>query len=97
MQLTAPGWEKVLGEALRRAPADEAARLAWPLVCGGKVAQRTRPLAFAGGVLRVGVPDQTWRAQLAELEHRYLNEFARVLGNETVEQIEFVVAVREQR
>ena len=82
-----------MGQVLRRAPASEAARLAWPLVCGGTVAKRTRPLAFMGGVLRVGVPDQTWRAQLTELEHRYIQEFARVLGNPTVEQIEFVVAV----
>jgi hypothetical protein len=91
MQPAATGWAKVMREALRRAPAEEAVRLAWPIICGAKVAARTRPLVFVGGLLQVEVPDHAWRHQLQELEHRYLSEFAQLLGSGTVECIEFVL------
>ena len=90
MQPAGSALPEVLGELLRAVPSDEAVRLAWPLVCGAKVAARTLPLEFSGGVLRVGVPDRAWCGQLAELELRYRQEFARLLGSEIVRQIVFV-------
>jgi predicted nucleic acid-binding Zn ribbon protein len=81
----------VLGELLRRAPAQEAVRLAWPLVCGPKVAARTRTLDLATGVLRVEVPDKSWAGQLLLLEQTYTREFARLLGSDLVRSIKFVL------
>lgn len=91
MQRAGTGLTKIMGEVLRRAPKHEAPLLAWPLVCGTKVAGRTRPVSFSGGVLVVEVPDKTWRAELSELAPHYVQEFAKVLGSSAVEAIEFVV------
>jgi ribosomal 50S subunit-associated protein YjgA (DUF615 family) len=81
---------KIMRELVRRAPAQDAPVMAWPAVCGQAVAARTRALQFAGGRLRVEVPDAVWRAQLAELESRYRGQFKLLLGREQVRQIEFV-------
>jgi predicted nucleic acid-binding Zn ribbon protein len=91
MQSAGSALSEVLAELLRVAPTEEAIRLAWPVVCGSKVAARTLPVEFAGGVLRVQVPDRAWCAQLSDLEQRYRQEFARLLGSDTVRQIEFSV------
>ena len=91
MQRAGTGLTKIMGELLRRAPKHEAPPLAWPLVCGTKVAGRTRPVSFSRGVLVVEVPDKTWRTELTGLAPHYVQEFAKVLGTGVVETIEFVV------
>ncbi len=91
MEHAATELTKIMGELVRQAPPEEAPLLAWPVVCGGMVAGRTRALSFRAGVLRVEVPDATWRTQLAELEPQYRSQCARLLGRDAVERIEFVL------
>jgi Dna[CI] antecedent, DciA len=82
--------ESVISKALRHAPAQESALLAWPVACGSAVADRTRATSFANGILRVEVTDKGWQRELTALAPRYvaaINRYAAV----RVERIEFVV------
>jgi Dna[CI] antecedent, DciA len=84
------GLENIIVKALHRAPADENPLLAWPVACGSAVAERTRALGFADGILRVEVADAGWRRELADLAPRYLalvNKYSAI----SVKRIEFVV------
>jgi len=84
------GLENIIVKALHRAPADESPLLAWPVACGSAVAERTRALGFADGILRVEVADAGWRRELADLAPRYLalvNKYSAI----SVKRIEFVV------
>ena len=58
------GLEKIVAQSSAGAAA-EAPLMAWPLVCGSAVAERTRALSFADGVLRVEVADAGWKSELA--------------------------------
>ncbi len=90
MQLASSGFEKIIVGSLRRVPPEEAPLLAWPLVCGSAVADRTRALGFADRVLNVEVPDFGWRRELQALAPQYvamLNRYA----SQKVERVEFVV------
>jgi hypothetical protein len=84
------GLEKIVASSLRRVPQDEAPLLAWPLVCGSVVAERTRAFEFAEKVLRVEVPDAGWRREMQSLAPRYLAALNRYSGQK-VERIEFVI------
>jgi predicted nucleic acid-binding Zn ribbon protein len=64
--------------------------LAWPVVCGSSVAERTRALSFADGILHVEVADARWRWELAHLAPRYLALVNKYSGC-SVKRIEFVV------
>ena len=64
--------------------------MAWPVVCGSAVAERTRAVSFADGVLRVAVPDAGWKSELQGLAPRYLAAINRYTI-EPVRKIEFVV------
>lgn len=93
MESAREGLHKIVADAIRRAPADEAPLLGWPLACGAAVAARTRALEYADGVLRVQVPDAMWRNELLALVPRYLatlNQFAKV------KRIEFVIPNRSR-
>jgi hypothetical protein len=84
------GLETIIARALHRAPPEESALLAWPIVCGSAVADRTRALSFSDGILRVEVGDAGWRRELANLAPRYvalINKYAAT----SVKRIEFVV------
>jgi hypothetical protein len=84
------GLEKLVANSLREAV--DTALLAWPLACGSTVAERTRALDFADGVLRVEVADLGWKSELQALAPRYLaviNRYTR----ERVRRIEFVVVL----
>jgi hypothetical protein len=81
--------EGVVAGSMRRVPRNEAPVLAWPLVCGSAVAERTRAVTFATGILRVEVADTGWKRELQALAPRYvamINRYAR-----QVSRIEFVV------
>lgn len=82
---------RIFTEALKNASAEQAPLLAWPLVCGPGVANRTRPMDFVGGVLRIQVPDKEWQAQLESLTNDYLRAFGTLVEKKKVERIEFVV------
>jgi hypothetical protein len=84
------GLEKIVLGSLRRVPQGEAPLLAWPLVCGSVVADRTRALEFVGAVLRVEVPDAGWKREMQNLAPRYLATLNRYSGQK-VERIEFVI------
>ena len=90
MEQAGAGLEKIVMGSLRRVPQGEAPLLAWPLVCGSAVAERTRALEFVGAVLRVEVPDAGWRRELQGLAPRYLAQINRYAGQK-VERIEFVI------
>jgi predicted nucleic acid-binding Zn ribbon protein len=94
LQPAASGLQKVVTDCLRRTAPGDAAVMAWPLVCGSVMAERSRALAFADGVLRVEVAHAGWKQQLQELAPRYLAILNRYVGNR-VERLEFVVAGRQ--
>jgi Dna[CI] antecedent DciA-like protein len=89
MEPARAGFHKIVADILRRAPAEDAAGIAWGLVCGQTVADKTEVLEFREGVLRVRVPDEAWRANLAGFVPRYL-ELLNTMLSKNVEQIEFV-------
>ena len=82
--------EKIVARSLRQAPPAQAPLMAWPVVCGSAVAERTRALSFLDGVLRVAVGDQGWKTELQSLAPRYLASINRYTV-EAVRKIEFVV------
>ena len=87
--------EKIVGKSLHAAPQANAPVLAWPVVCGSAVAERTRALDFSKGVLTVEVPDAGWRAELQRLTPQYLAVINRYAAR-SVNRIEFVVRGRMQ-
>jgi predicted nucleic acid-binding Zn ribbon protein len=91
MQPIGNGLESVVSRSLRKAPPGEGPMLAWPLACGGAVAQRTRPIEFRDGILQVMVPDAGWRRELLALAPRYVAQINKFCA-EDVTRIEFVVA-----
>ncbi len=90
MEQAGAGLEKIVVNSLRHVPQGEAPLLAWPLVCGSVVAERTRALDFADAVLRVDVPDAGWKRELQSLAPRYVAALNRYAG-QRVERIEFVI------
>ena len=90
MEQAGGGLEKIVLSSLRRVPQGQAPLLAWPLVCGSVVAERTRALEFADAVLRVEVPDAGWKREMQSLAPRYLATLNRYAG-QTVQRIEFVI------
>ena len=83
--------EKIVVQSLRQAPPAQAPLMAWPVVCGSAVAERTRALNFQDGVLQVEVADLGWRSELQGLAPRYLATINRYT-TQVVRRIEFVVA-----
>ncbi len=83
---------KIMSEALRNAPADQAPMLAWPSVCGASVAKKTKALDFTRGVLRVQVPDKAWGTELEALSDDYVRAINELVTKK-VSRIEFVVPV----
>ncbi len=94
MEQAGSGLEKIVAQSLRQAPPAEAPLMAWPIVCGSSVAERTRALSFADGVLRVEVEGQRWKAELQHLAPRYLALINRYTA-QAVRKIEFVAAHSE--
>jgi predicted nucleic acid-binding Zn ribbon protein len=88
------GYHRIVADILKRAPAEDAARIAWQLVAGAQVAQRTTALGMQDGVLRVRVPDATWLSQLRDFVPQYLAALSSMLGNK-VQRIEFVLAEKK--
>jgi len=84
------GLEKIVVDSLRRVQPADAPMLAWPVVCGSVVAERTRALEFADSVLRVEVPDAGWKREMQGLAPRYVAQLNRYAGQK-VERIEFVI------
>jgi len=96
LQQAGAGLDKIVAQSLRQAPPAEAPLLAWPVVCGSAVAERTRAVGFRDGVLSVEVADARWKSELQALAPRYL---AMINGYtpEAVHKIEFVAVRTESR
>jgi len=88
--------KKIFSENVCRKAGDEAPLLAWPVVCGATVAEKTRALSFVDGVLVVAVPDAMWRNQLQQMYQQYLAGLSKVSGQQ-VQNISFVVAPHATR
>jgi hypothetical protein len=84
------GLEKLVAGSLRRTPQNETPLLAWPLVCGSAVAERTRALLFANSVLSVAVPDAGWKQEMQNLAPRYIAVINRY-ALQPVHRIDFVI------
>lgn len=82
--------ERIVARSLRQAPPAQAPLMAWPVVCGSAVAERTRALSFVDGVLRVAVAEGGWKSELQSLAPRYLALINRYTM-EAVRKIEFVI------
>src|SRR5215467_1567608 len=85
MEHVRSGLRRIMTDFLKTQPPEEAAVLAWPVVCGAEVASRTRAISFAEGRLTIEVPDASWRNELSALIPRYLsglNELAPALVKE---------------
>ena len=61
----------------------------WPLVVGGPVADRTRPMAFWKGTLTLEVNCPTWNLQLHKVMKEIRAAVNSFLGRQTVERIRF--------
>jgi hypothetical protein len=96
MQQAGDGLEKIVAASLRRAAPGEGPILAWPITCGSSVAERTRPLDFADGILRVEVADYGWQKELRALASQYLAVINRYVS-EPVHRIEFVITGSEKQ
>src|ERR1700693_6432941 len=96
MEHAAAGLKKIVTNALRRVPAKEAPLLAWPLACGHAAGERTRAMDFVQGILRVEVPDASWRAELKALAPQYVAVINRYVS-ESVQRISFVLAGKAVR
>ena len=90
MEQAGAGLEKIVADSLRLMPAAEAPLMAWPVVCGSAVAERSRAVSFFGGVLRIEVADAGWKRELQALAPRYLATINRYV-REGVQRLEFVV------
>lgn len=86
--------EKIVARSLRQVPPAQAPLMAWPVVCGSAVAERTRALSFVDGILRIAVADLGWKSELQRLAPRYLASINRYTA-EAVRRIDFVIAQPE--
>ena len=85
------GLRHIMSDFLKTQPPDEAAVLAWPVVCGAEVASRTKAVSFADGRLTVEVPDANWRNQLAAFTPRYITGLNELMGD-LVKEVKFQIA-----
>jgi len=70
-------------------------RVAWPAVVGSELARRTEVVAFDAGVLRVSVPDETWRRGLARMRRDLIGRLRGLAGDAAPRSLGFVVEPRE--
>jgi hypothetical protein len=90
LEQASTGLEKIVVNSLRRVPQNDVPLLAWPLVCGSAVAERTRALEFSNSTLRVEVPDAGWKREMQGLAPRYVAALNRYTVPK-VERIDFVI------
>ena len=96
MQPASSTLKKIFADTLRREGGEDAPLLAWPLVCGSKVAEKTSATGYADGVLTVEVPDATWQQQLHGLNRQYLAALKQISA-QPVNAIKFVVRNQTER
>lgn len=82
--------QRIMADALRKMPPEEAVLSAWPMVCGEAVARNARALSFREGLLTLEAADKGWRTQLQEMKMQYCSAVTKLSGH-AVEQIEIVL------
>ena len=65
-------------------------RAAWPAAVGPELARRTEVVALDSGVLRVRVPDATWRKGLFRMRGDILGRLRRIAGRVAPRSLGFV-------
>ncbi len=70
----------VLGRSLASMPTEDRIAAAWPVACGQRLAERTRILSFADGVLSVEVADTAWLKQMRSLSEKLKAELRSIAG-----------------
>jgi len=90
MQHAKTDLRKISYSLVQTASGSDAVALAWSLVSGAHVANRTRVLGLRLGVLRVEVPGADWHSQLDELAPQYLSAINHVVAGK-INRIEFVL------
>jgi hypothetical protein len=65
-------------------------RAAWPASVGPELARRTEVLAFDAGVLRIRVPDVTWRRGLLRMRADILARLREIAGSAAPRSLGFV-------
>lgn len=94
MDLARNTLQKIVADALNRLPAEQVPLAAWEFAAGKAVAEKTRALRFADGVLTVEVPDATWRGQLQSMAPHFLSMLNQYSG-QRIERLELVVSGRK--
>jgi len=84
--------EKIVAEQLRCAPVNEQPLLAWAVVCGKAVADKTASQSFTDGELQVTVPDRGWQKELGSFVPQYIAGINRIIGRNDVQRITFITA-----
>jgi predicted nucleic acid-binding Zn ribbon protein len=87
-----PTLEKIVAQQLRRAPANEQPLLAWAVVSGKAVAEKTSAQSFDNGELIVIVPGRGWQKELGSFVPQYIAGINRLVGKQVVERISFTTA-----
>ena len=87
-----PTLEKIVAQQLRLAPADEQPLLAWAVICGKAVAEKTSAQSFDNGNLIVIVPDRGWQKELGSFVPQYIAGINRMVGKDVVQRITFTTA-----
>jgi len=78
------GLEKKLGR-------EEALRLLWPAIVGGKLAAQTELRKLVGATMIVSVPDVQWQRSMKSFEPMILDAVRRVCGKPMATAVEFMV------
>jgi len=87
-----PTLERIVAEQLRRAPANEQPLLAWAVICGKAVAEKTSAQSFDNGELIVIVPDRGWQQELGSFVQQYIAGINRIVGRDILQRISFTTA-----
>ncbi len=69
----------VKSRLLEGVPAEQAPLIAWPYVCGQRVAQNARAVRYEEQILTVVVADEGWRRELTGMAASYLARLNQVL------------------
>src|SRR5689334_21906451 len=75
---------------------DELALAAWPAAVGTRIASHANAVALVRGNLVVEVEDAIWQKQLFHLRHQILRKVHELLGDASVTDVEFRLAVRKR-
>jgi len=82
---------RVLGEVASRTGSAAGLFPVWREVVGELIARHSSPVSLAGGVLRVRVDEEGWRAELASRAEELRGRLSARLGEGIVRRVDFFV------